>query len=141
MKDDLYHARILELAKRKTGAGPLEAPDASATVDNPLCGDRITLDLQFEGGQVAAVGHKTRGCLLCQAAATVIAEHAPGMTPTELLDVMRDLRPVLRERPEELGMRWQELAAFAPVHGHKSRYDCVLLPFDALGQALADRTD
>jgi nitrogen fixation protein NifU and related proteins len=31
---------------------------------------------------------------------------------------------------------WPELAAFEPVHRHKSRHDCVLLPFDALTQAL-----
>lgn len=138
MKDALYHTRILELAKRKTGAGRLEAPDASATIDNPLCGDRVTLDLRLDGERIAAVGHRTRGCLLCQAAATVIAEHAPGMAPDELRGLADALRPALRERPEDLGARWPELAAFAPVHGHKSRYDCVLLPFDALRQALAD---
>jgi nitrogen fixation NifU-like protein len=33
-------------------------------------------------------------------------------------------------------MPWPELAAFAPVHAHKSRHDCVLLPFAALTQAL-----
>lgn len=136
MKEELYHARILDLAKRKTGAGRLEAPDASVTLDNPLCGDRVTLDLRFDRGRIAEVGHKTRGCLLCQAAATVIAEQAPGMAPDDLQHLAGAVRPALRERPEELGARWPALAAFAPVHGHKSRYDCVLLPFDALRQAL-----
>ena len=32
-------------------------------------------------------------------------------------------------------MPWPELAAFAPVHAHKSRHECVLLPFEALYQA------
>jgi nitrogen fixation NifU-like protein len=141
VKDALYHDRILALARRRTGAGRLETPDASATIDNPLCGDRVTLDLRLEDGRIAAVGHKTRGCLLCQAAATVIAEHAPGLTVQELRDLTCDLRPALTERPEELGARWPELAAFAPVHGHKSRYDCVLLPFDALREALKERPD
>jgi NifU-like protein involved in Fe-S cluster formation len=35
---------------------------------------------------------------------------------------------------------WPELAAFTPVHAHKSRHDCVLLPFEALAQAL-DETE
>ena len=69
MTDELYHQAILELAKQAGRTPRLEDPDASVTVDNPLCGDRVTLDLRLADGRVAAVGHKVRGCLLCQAAA------------------------------------------------------------------------
>jgi NifU-like protein involved in Fe-S cluster formation len=33
---------------------------------------------------------------------------------------------------------WPELAAFQPVRRHKSRFDCVKLPFQAARQALND---
>ena len=136
MNDQLYHQAILELAKRARQASRLEAPDASATVDNPLCGDRVTLDLKLADGRVREVGHRVRGCLLCQAAAVAIAERAPGETPDALREVAGALGDAIARAPDAAGRLWPELAVFAPVHAHKSRHECVLLPFDALVRAL-----
>jgi nitrogen fixation NifU-like protein len=138
MSDELYHRAILELARQAGRTPRLEAPDASVTVDNPLCGDRITLDLRFADGRVGAVGHKVRGCLLCQAAAAVIAARAPGETSVVLREVAGQVDEAVRKGSATAAGRWPELAAFATVHAHKSRQDCVLLPFEALTQALAE---
>ena len=54
MQDDLYHQAILDLARQATGHGRLETPQASVRVDNPLCGDRVTLDLDMADGRVGA---------------------------------------------------------------------------------------
>ena len=91
MQDDLYHQAILDLARQATGHGRLETPQASVRVDNPLCGDRVTLDLDMADGRVGAVRHQVRGCLLCQAAAAVIGARAPGQSA-----------PALRENAERL---------------------------------------
>ena len=136
MRDELYHQAILELAKRAREAHRLEAPDASVTVDNPLCGDRVMLDLKLADGRVREVGHRVRGCLLCQAAAVAIAVRAPGETPDALREVAGALGEAIARAPEAAGRLWPELAAFAPVHAHKSRHECVLLPFEALTRAL-----
>jgi nitrogen fixation NifU-like protein len=136
MNDELYHQAILELAKKARHASRLEAPQASVTVDNPLCGDRVTLDLNLADGRVREVGHKVRGCLLCQAAAVAIGARAPGETAAALRTIARDLGAALAGPPGAAPMPWPELAAFAPVHAHKSRHECVLLPFEALTQAL-----
>ncbi len=138
MTDELYHQAILELARQAGRTPRLEAPDASATVDNPLCGDRVTLDLTLADGRVGALGHKVRGCLLCQAAAAVIAARAPGETPAALHELAARVALAIRKDPAAADGLWPELAAFAPVHRHKSRHDCVLLPFAALTQALAE---
>ena len=138
MTDQLYHQAILELAKQAGRTPRLEAPDASVTVDNPLCGDRVTLELRLADGRVDAVGHKVRGCLLCQAAAAVIAARAPGETPAALHEVAGRLDFAIRKDPAAARALWPELAAFAPVHGHRSRHDCVLLPFEALTRVLAE---
>ena len=138
MKDDLYHQAIVDLARQAAGAARLEGPQASATVDNPLCGDRVTIDLALADGRVRAVGHKVRGCMLCQAAAVAIAARAPGETPAGLHAITDRLDQAIRQDPAGLESLWPELRAFAPVHRHKSRHDCVLLPFKALLRALAE---
>ncbi len=139
MRDDLYHQAILDLARRATGQGRLEAPQASVRVDNPLCGDRVTLDLCLDDGRVSALAHRVRGCLLCQAAAAVIGARAPGQSVAVLRENAERLRQMIVDGTgagEGNGAWWPELGAFAPVHRHKSRHECVLLPFAALGRAL-----
>jgi nitrogen fixation NifU-like protein len=141
MRDDLYHQAILDLARAATGQGRLGAPQVSVRIDNPLCGDRVTLDLDMADGRVRALGHQVRGCLLCQAAAAVIGARAPGESAAALRATAERLRRLIVEgagggegtAPADL---WPELAAFAPVHRHKSRHECVMLPFIALGRAL-----
>jgi nitrogen fixation NifU-like protein len=133
MSDAMYDAAIVALAKEAAGAGRLEAPDASAECDNPLCGDRITLDLKGRGGHVDAVGHKTRGCLLTKAAASLIGRHAPGAEAGALAVLEAAVREVLRTGASSN----PDLALFAPVAAVRSRHDCVLLPFRALDQAMA----
>lgn len=136
MKDQLYHQAILDLAKQAGRTARLDGAMASVTVDNPLCGDRVTVDLDLADGRVRAVGHKVRGCLLCQAAAAAIAARAPGETPGALRGVAEKLDRAIRKDPSVSAGLWPELGAFAPVHPHKSRHDCVLLPFEALTEAL-----
>lgn len=135
MSDDLYQQAIMERAKGRAGAGRLDKPSASVTVDNPLCGDRITLDVALDNGTIKAVGHQVRGCALCQASASVIATVAIGQTP-DAANAGRDtLKAVLTGGSAV--PPWNDLGIFAPVQRHKSRHDCVLLPFEALAQALS----
>jgi nitrogen fixation NifU-like protein len=129
---------MMRLAKAVDADARLEAAHASASLDNPMCGDRVTLDLRTDAdGRIVEIGHAVRGCVLCRAATALLREHAPGHGRHDLAAVRAALRAHLRgegSRPED--EPWHDLAVFDPVAPHKSRHDCVLLPFDALLRAL-----
>ena len=59
--DQLYREVILDHYKNPRGHGLLEAPDAQAEGQNPLCGDEITVSLRFDGDTIADVGFEGRG--------------------------------------------------------------------------------
>lgn len=134
MSTELYDQAIVATARETAKAERLPAPDVTVEEDNPLCGDRIALDLAFADGRIAAVGHKTRGCLLTRAAAVVLARRAVGADPAELRAAIAGLRALLAGRGGD--PPWPELAMFEPVRAVASRHDCVLLPFRALETAL-----
>ncbi|HEX6141405.1 MAG TPA: iron-sulfur cluster assembly scaffold protein [Geminicoccaceae bacterium] len=139
MRDEIYQTELLKLAARARGAGRLEAPDLTARVDNPLCGDRVTVDLRLDGERrIAAIGFEVKACMLCQAAASVLGEHAPGCSAGEVDEVGRRVEAMLKAEqapdPAEVG----EFQPFVPVRGHKSRYECVLLPFKAIARAFSE---
>lgn len=134
MSEELYDRQIVAAAREAGAAQRLAAPDVTIEEDNPLCGDRITLDLVLEDGRVAGIGHKTRGCLLTRAAASLLARRAPGADPAALRRAIASLDALLAGDPAPPA--WEELAMFGPVRAVKSRHDCVRLPFRALAAAL-----
>jgi nitrogen fixation NifU-like protein len=133
-RDQLYNDAILAEARAGHGNGRLNAPDASSTCDNPLCGDRVTIDVALTEGKVTGLAQKARGCLLTQAAASVIGRHGHGLTLAEARRTQVALERLLAG--EEPAPGWPELSMFAPVAAVRSRHECVLLPFRALTEAL-----
>jgi nitrogen fixation NifU-like protein len=133
VSEALYHKALVDRARAGFGKGRLPDATSSATVDNPLCGDRVTLDLAVKDGRIAAIGHHVRGCLLCEAAAATIAEHCRGKDRSGLEAISAAARTLMTEGT--LGPDSQCLEIFRPVHNAKSRRDCVLLPFEALKRA------
>ncbi|MEX2199787.1 MAG: iron-sulfur cluster assembly scaffold protein [Dongiaceae bacterium] len=138
MNDDLYHERLVALARAADNAGVVSPPALSGEADNPLCGDRVRMTLRVKDGRIAALAHKTRGCLLCEAAAAAIGRRAPGSGIEDVHSIAARLRDWLKNGTDLPAGTWPELADFAPVRAVKSRHDCVLLPFDALIQALKE---
>jgi nitrogen fixation protein NifU and related proteins len=137
MSDALYHQAIMARVKSPSRAGRLTAPAGTATIDNPLCGDRVTFDVTISNGRVADIAQHVRGCALCQASASVIAAAAVGQDEAGLEGAERALRALLNDDAPTPAAPWQELSLFAPVRPHRSRHDCVLLPFTALKAAIA----
>ena len=129
----------MSAARRASGKGRLDAPDASATVDNPLCGDRVTIDLRRGGDRVSEIGHVVRGCVLCEAAAAVLVEAGTGAAESELRAVSDRVRLMLEQGGPPPEGEWEKTGMFLPVRPHPSRHDCVLLPFQALIEALDSR--
>lgn len=131
----LYHDALVSRARGAVGKGRLQQPTASVTLDNPLCGDRVTLDIVVSDHRLQQIGHQVRGCLLCEAAAATIAE----VCQQQSLETARSVIPAVRAMMRDgtpTPAAWPDLDVFTPVHGSKSRRDCVLLPFAALEKAL-----
>jgi nitrogen fixation protein NifU and related proteins len=78
--DDLYRDYILEHYRRPHNFGVLESPTASHEGSNPLCGDRITMQLGIRDGKLAEVAFTGRGCAISQASASLLTDEVRGMT-------------------------------------------------------------
>lgn len=134
----IYHQAIVDAARRASGAGRLADVDASATVDNPLCGDRVSVDVRLRGDTLDELAQRVRGCLLCEAAASVIAEHAPGAGAEALAAVHAQVAEMLAGARAGDALAWPALEMFAPVRDYRSRHECVLLAFRALDRAMGE---
>ena len=83
---DLAQADILDHYKYPRNQGMLEHPTVSREEVNPLCGDRIRLDLLIENGVIQDLRFSGRGCTISQASASMLTEALKGQ-PVEVAKV------------------------------------------------------
>jgi nitrogen fixation NifU-like protein len=94
--DDLYRDYILEHYRRPHNFGVLEGANLSQEGANPLCGDRITLQLRVRNGVIDGVGFTGRGCAISQASASLLTDEIKGkqvdaanaMAPDDVLEML-----------------------------------------------------
>jgi nitrogen fixation NifU-like protein len=77
--DDMYREVILEHSKHPHNFGSLEAPSVSHEELNPLCGDKVRMDLQIADGVITDVRFSGRGCAISQASASLLTDELIGM--------------------------------------------------------------
>lgn len=133
----LYHEAIKHFAEAAHGQGRLAAATGEAKLDNPLCGDRVRIQVAAAAGRIEALAHQTRGCLLCRAAAAVIGLRAPGQDEAAVEAAAAGLEDLL-QNGAAAPAGWPELAMFEPARAYPGRHRCILLPFRALLAALAE---
>jgi nitrogen fixation protein NifU and related proteins len=136
MELGIYNARMLRLAAEAAGAGRLPDADGSAEIVNPVCGDRIRVDVRTDGARIRAIGYEVHACVLTQASASLLGRHAPDRTAAEIREVAARIEAMLRAEGDVPGGEWSDYAALEPVRAHRSRHECVMLPLRALLAAL-----
>jgi NifU-like protein involved in Fe-S cluster formation len=136
MLNDVYNAKILELAGNIPRLGRLPTPDASATAHSKLCGSTVTVDLKMADGAVADFAHDVKACALGQASSSIMARHVIGAKPAELRELRETVRKMLKENGPPPNGRWADIAVLEPVRDYKARHASTMLTFDAVVSAL-----
>ncbi|MBI1239385.1 MAG: iron-sulfur cluster assembly scaffold protein [Alphaproteobacteria bacterium] len=137
MNDAIYQRALLALAAGAAGAGRLAEPSATARADNPICGDRCTIDVALDAeGTITALAHDTKACVLAQASAAILGAHAVGANGAAITALKEDVLRMLKEAAAPPAPPFAEFSALEPAAAHKSRHACVLLPLEALLKAL-----
>ena len=136
MINDVYNAKILELAGNIPRLGRLKDPDASATAHSKLCGSTVTVDLKVDNGAVSDFAHDVKACALGQASSSIMARHVIGAKPGELRDLRETVRKMLKENGAPPSGKWADIAMLEPVRDYKARHASTLLTFDAVVDAI-----
>jgi len=139
MEDSLYRELLLDHYWNPRNSGTLPHPDASAEEDNPLCGDRIRLDLQFSDGKISDVKFSGSGCAISQAATSMLTEKlTPRVIPS---DPERATRAEGKSRDlvtidDAKKITEQDMLKLLAIPVSPARLKCALLGWQALQRAL-----
>ena len=117
----LYSDVLLDHFRHPRNYGSLVAPDVSHEKFNPLCGDRIRIELKLDQTTIAEARFKGDGCAISTAAASLLTELITG-TPLEAVSALSD----------------DQLIAALESNIQPARVQCALLPLEALRAGLKE---
>lgn len=115
----LYSDVIRERWRRPRFRGDLAGATATAEDVNPLCGDRVRMQVSIEAGRVTAARFTGDACAICLASADVVAELATGQSA-----------------PAAAALGAEDVLAVLQADIRPTRMRCLTLPVDVLGMAL-----
>ncbi len=136
---DLYQQVILDHNRKPRNFRTLANPSRAAEGYNPLCGDRLTVELTLEGEVIRDIGFHGSGCAISNASASMMTADLKGKTVTEAEEAFERFRAMLTENgPDaELG----KLGVFAGVREFPSRIKCATLAWHTVHAALAGKAE
>jgi len=118
--DALYRDFILDHYRNPRNAGTIEDADASFEDINPLCGDKVRMDLRIRDGVIEDVKFKGRGCAISQASTSLLTEEIKGKKISDIEAIGKD-----------------DVLANLGINISAARLKCALLGLKVLKQALA----
>ena len=124
--EDLAREQILDHARHPHNFGRLDAPTASHEEYNPLCGDRVRIDLLIDCDTVADVRFSGKGCAISQASASLLTDAVKGLPVEQAKAFSKD------DLLDLLGL---------PLDKNPVRLRCALLSLKALKVGLYGTAD
>jgi nitrogen fixation NifU-like protein len=132
----LYQEVILDHNRKPRNYGVLEHPSHHAEGHNPLCGDHISVSLDFDGERIGGIAFQGESCAICKASASMMTVNVKGKTRAEAETLIREFRDMATGKLDLDGVHHiGRLTVFAGVRDLPTRVKCAILPWHTLHAA------
>jgi nitrogen fixation NifU-like protein len=135
---ELYQQVIIDHDRKPRNFGALAHPSQRADGHNPLCGDRVTVEVEVADGVIREVAFQGTGCAISRASASLMTAAVKGKPVAEAEATFARFRSLVMGAPEGSAQgALGKLEVFAGVREFPSRIKCATLPWHTLHAALA----
>jgi len=115
----LYNEQVLEIYEDTSNVGELKNKTHSAQHVNPVCDDKITIELEIKNGKIINAKYRGKTCFISRVSANALTEFIKGKSLEEIKNINKE------KMDEIIGTKIIE-----------TRIACELLPLEALKKIL-----
>ncbi|MBU5674788.1 Fe-S cluster assembly sulfur transfer protein SufU [Paenibacillus brevis] len=133
--DDLYRRVIMDHYKNPRNRGKFEEGALTIDLNNPTCGDRISLQLQVEDHIVKNARFTGEGCSISMSSASMMTEAVKGRTVEEALELADRFSSLMKGEPVEFD-DYEDIEALSGVNKFPARIKCATLAWNALKKGM-----
>ena len=136
---ELYQQVILDHNRKPRNFRKLPHPTQAAEGFNPLCGDRVAVEIEVEGGVIRDIAFQGSGCAISRASASMMTASLAGKPVAQAEAAFEQFRRMVTEdgAPGVADPALGKLTVFAGVREYPSRVKCATLAWHTLHAALA----
>ena len=134
--NDLYQEVILDHNRSPRNFRRIEGASHHAEGHNPLCGDRLTLDVRVDGGRIADVAFQGSGCAISKASASLMTDAVKGQSLDDARDMVARFQRMVTTPPDQPVEHMGKLSVLAGVRQFPVRVKCASLCWHTLKAAL-----
>ena len=140
---ELYQEVVLDHNRKPRNFRRLPSPTQVAEGYNPLCGDRVSVEIDLDGDTIRDIAFQGSGCAISKASASMMTAALKGKTVGEAEEAFEQFHRMLTDpgRSDEIQATLGKLAVFAGVREFPIRIKCATLPWHTLNAALAGRAE
>lgn len=138
--DDLYRRVIMDHYQTPRNNGKFDDDAVTVELNNPTCGDRISLQLQMgDDGVVKDAKFTGEGCSISLASASMMTDAIKGKRAEEVLGMAEHFSGLMKGEPVEF--EYEDIEALSGVGKFPARIKCALLPWNALKKGIEQTND
>lgn len=133
--DDLYRRVIMDHYKNPRNRGTMNDEAVTINLNNPTCGDRISLQLVVEDGKVTDAKYTGEGCSISMSSASMMTEAVKGHTFDEALEMAERFSSLMKGEAVEFE-ELEDIEALSGVNKFPARIKCATLAWNALRKGI-----
>ncbi|ASJ55645.1 Fe-S cluster assembly sulfur transfer protein SufU [Brevibacillus porteri] len=135
--DDLYRRVIMDHYQKPRNRGKLEESDGLiVNLNNPTCGDSISLSLKVEDGKVVDAKFLGEGCSISMSSASMMTDAVKGKPVAEALELSQKFSDMMQGKEIDDSIDLGDIEALSGVAKFPARIKCATLAWKALEQGV-----
>tara|TARA_B100000579_G_scaffold396838_1_gene375958 strand:+ start:291 stop:692 length:402 start_codon:yes stop_codon:yes gene_type:complete len=127
--------KIINIAANTTNYGLKKNSTHYASCRNKICGDKIKVEVNFNGTKIKNMRYETDSCIFCQASASVLSRVIKSIP---IKNLRNEILKFYDSFNKDKFILPEKYSLFKPLVNkkNKNRLECIMLPFNAILKAL-----
>jgi nitrogen fixation NifU-like protein len=121
--------------KNPRNRGTFDNEAVTVNLNNPTCGDRISLQLLLKDGIVQEAKYTGEGCSISMSSASMMTEAVKGKTMDQALDMANRFSSLMKGEEVDFD-DYEDLEALSGVNKFPARIKCATLAWNALRKGI-----
>ena len=126
---------IIRIASDTRNIGLTNKYDFKSYLKNPLCGDKIKLELTIKNLKINSMKYETESCVYCEASASLLAKKIKNLDMKSIIKDLNEIKMIIYSKKVILPKNFKDFKILLNKN-NLNRINCIKLPFDAVLKAL-----
>lgn len=135
--DELYRRVIMDHYQSPRNRGRIEQDAVTVNLNNPTCGDRVSLQMRIQDGKIEEARFEGEGCSISMASASMMTEAVKGIEVKKAISLVDLFSEMMQGKEVDLEQfPLEDIEALMGVAKFPARIKCATLAWKAMEKGL-----